>query len=615
MFKKLNDTQLHNLIGEITQKQMKLQDQVTEIKTGIIKEEDQIKRQTEPITRLLQSGLFGEVEKTLESGKTVKSIQPLLKTIEEEFIKQQSPNNLIQSILTEIQTNSTNEIEVLNELKNNMKNINTTNSDISKFIRIIATTTQIREDAIDILNELKEDHTNEFIELSNVTEQLNKEFILLNKNPTINKKKINIIEKELINIEKQKDQSIQDLSNIEEDIEFLKSEETPELKETPELEETQELDDDEQIIAFDKNKFNMDLENANIFESDKGDDDIQNIDIILDKIINKELKFNYKKGVTDDKLTAKDIIPTHIQDVGSNNMGYFTLLNKIFRYDIENSKFRIGEIAYHPNFKKVYFRPVSDGIDDNTLDLFINSSKSKGFNINKFNKLSLTQQNKIIDIFDYSDIDEYDFSKSTVNSQKGILLNKFGNLINNLAKEKKGSAIPQQIFNKTNKFTQLKNHPYKILNNMFGDLFIDENKLKNFNLLKIKRGGQTLIKQKVNNDLVDLLTKRFNSRKNYNIDSLEMFKKIIEMANIPINRNSAKLKVVKNIKKGSNIDIKIFDSPKDMIIRMSAIIGAISAGNTSYILRNEFRQIIDKLLSKNIIKTSEHKWLTNKYNL
>ena len=90
------------------------------------------------------------------------------------------------------------------------------------------------------------------------------------------------------------------------------------------------------------------------------------------------------------------------------------------------------------------------------------------------------------------------------------------------------------------------------------------------------------------------------------------------MSGLPANRGTKKFDLINRFKGGStggNVDVKIFTNVNDLVNRMSGIIAAMKAGNTNVSLKNELRQIIDILLSKQVIKPDEHRFITNQFRL
>ena len=87
--------------------------------------------------------------------------------------------------------------------------------------------------------------------------------------------------------------------------------------------------------------------------------------------------------------------------------------------------------------------------------------------------------------------------------------------------------------------SQTKN-PYKLTGEgMFGNLQIDPQKLLE---LKVEayRDGKKVLSRKADQDLIELLTKRYNTKKVYSEKALETFAKLIDLSGLPINARSKK---------------------------------------------------------------------------
>ena len=78
-------------------------------------------------------------------------------------------------------------------------------------------------------------------------------------------------------------------------------------------------------------------------------------------------------------------------------------------------------------------------------------------------------------------------------------------------------------------------NPYKLTSDgMFGNLWIDQEKLNDFKLEAYK-DDKKVLSRKADRDLIDFLTKLYNSKKQYSPQSLETFAKLIDLSGLPIN--------------------------------------------------------------------------------
>ena len=72
-------------------------------------------------------------------------------------------------------------------------------------------------------------------------------------------------------------------------------------------------------------------------------------------------------------------------------------------------------------------------------------------------------------------------------------------------------------------YAQSPRNAYKILDGKYGNIQIDGDKLKNNMILHIKFNDQKIKPISVDQDTIDLLTKRFNPKKNYSVLAKSVF--------------------------------------------------------------------------------------------
>jgi len=106
--------------------------------------------------------------------------------------------------------------------------------------------------------------------------------------------------------------------------------------------------------------------------------------------------------------------------------------------------------------------------------------------------------------------------------------------------------------------------------------------------LVAKKDGNKVLDKKVDFDTIDLLTKRFNSKKKYSDLSKMVFNKLNELSEIPIHRSSKKY-----TKLGSGVIY--YNDANDLIDRMELLGGAIMAGNDS--TKSEFSEIVHNYIN------------------
>ena len=83
-------------------------------------------------------------------------------------------------------------------------------------------------------------------------------------------------------------------------------------------------------------------------------------------------------------------------------------------------------------------------------------------------------------------------------------------------------------------------NPYKLTGDgMFGNLWLDQDKLNDFKL-EAYRDDKKVLSCKADPDLIELFTKRYNTKKQYSPQSLKTFAKLIDLSGLPINARSYK---------------------------------------------------------------------------
>ena len=136
-------------------------------------------------------------------------------------------------------------------------------------------------------------------------------------------------------------------------------------------------------------------------------------------------------------------------------------------------------------------------------------------------------------------------------------------------------------------YTQPKRNAYKISSGgKYGNLIIDVPKLMGQLHLVAKKDSNKVLDKKVDFDTIDLLTKRFNSKKKYSNLSKMVFNELNKLSEIPIHRSSKKYSKI-----GSGIIY--YNDVNDLIDRMKLLGGSIMAGNDG--VKNEFSEIVHKL--------------------
>lgn len=166
----------------------------------------------------------------------------------------------------------------------------------------------------------------------------------------------------------------------------------------------------------------------------------------------------------------------------------------------------------------------------------------------------------------------------------------------------------------------------QVVNGKLGDLVINERKL-NLRELHAKQGRKIVATGKVSKGLYDLLKKRYETRNNYTDEDKRVYKRLIELSNLPINVRNRKAEMVRKLfdKTTSQRDHRslrprggpsgkeqkdqtakpaqpktktkyvYYDSPDDLLKRMDVLVGTVESGNNSDTVKEELSQILNKL--------------------
>ena len=129
-----------------------------------------------------------------------------------------------------------------------------------------------------------------------------------------------------------------------------------------------------------------------------------------------------------------------------------------------------------------------------------------------------------------------------------------------------------------------KRNAYKINPNtgVYGNVRIDVPKLYGQLKLIAHKDGKKVYDKQVDFDTLDLLTKRFNSKKKYSPLSKMVFDDLKRRSDIPIHRTSNKYK-----KLGAGV--VYYNNPADLLDKLELLGGSILAGNN--VVKNEFSKI------------------------
>ena len=122
-------------------------------------------------------------------------------------------------------------------------------------------------------------------------------------------------------------------------------------------------------------------------------------------------------------------------------------------------------------------------------------------------------------------------------------------------------------------YLQPKRNAYKVQNGgQYGNLVIDVPKLIGQLRLLAKKDGKPVIDKLVDFDTIDLLTKRFNSKKKYSDLSKIVFNELNKLSEIPIHRSSKKFSKI-------GAGVVYYNDASDLMDRLQLLGGSILAGN------------------------------------
>lgn len=156
-------------------------------------------------------------------------------------------------------------------------------------------------------------------------------------------------------------------------------------------------------------------------------------------------------------------------------------------------------------------------------------------------------------------------------------------------------------------YTQPKRNAYKISQRgQYGGLVLDLPKLYGHLNVVAHKNGQKVYDKQADFDTLDLLTKRFNSKKKYSELARSVFNDLNRLSEIPIHRTS-----IKYSKLGSGV--VCYNNPQDLLSRLELLGGSMSAGNDSSDVREEFTNIVHLLNKLNVINNKQMNDLLKEY--
>ena len=260
-----------------------------------------------------------------------------------------------------------------------------------------------------------------------------------------------------------------------------------------------------------------------------------------------------------------------------------------------------------------YNIPTKD-ISNEKIQNILEKIIPENFDANTKELTRLTRENKKLS-------DEY-AKKTTTKERKTViddLIGKINEKYGIIKNEQEELKKIRANLNSSQKFIvgeglkQQKRHSYKLTNDgKYGNLTIDLNQLTGFNKLIVTKGSEIIINQNVDDDLIELITKRYNSKKTYSKESEDLFRDLTELSGLPMHKTSSKFKKIIKGCKCDNSPIEYYNDPTELLTKLEIIIGSLKSGNTSSELLNNGINIIDELLQIGYIDKKEHKTLYNK---
>ena len=157
---------------------------------------------------------------------------------------------------------------------------------------------------------------------------------------------------------------------------------------------------------------------------------------------------------------------------------------------------------------------------------------------------------------------------------------------------------------------QTSRHPYKMRKDgKYGKLTIDVPQLVEKHRLLAKEAEVVLLDGKVDSDFIDLISKRYDTKKKYSNLSKVVFKTLTDLSGL---ENKKRSKKFKNIIKGGCIPT-FYNDPEDLLSLLEIIIGSIDAGNDNSKMKNRGMTILDELLKFGAISKDQHEKLYRGY--
>ena len=170
--------------------------------------------------------------------------------------------------------------------------------------------------------------------------------------------------------------------------------------------------------------------------------------------------------------------------------------------------------------------------------------------------------------------------------------------INVIKKYRQRIGILEEGANGQGIYTQKKRNAYKVnpQTGVYGNATIDAPKLYGQLKLIAHKDGKKVYDKQVDFDTLDLLSKRFNSKKKYSPLSKMVFDDLNRISDIPIHRTSNKYKKI-------GLGVVYYNNPADLLDRLELLGGSILAGNNG--VKNEFSKIAHTLNKLGVLNNTQ----------
>lgn len=183
----------------------------------------------------------------------------------------------------------------------------------------------------------------------------------------------------------------------------------------------------------------------------------------------------------------------------------------------------------------------------------------------------------------------------------------------------------------------------------FGNVWIDPNNLKKMVLTVYDNKGKQLSNMPIPYDLYHLITKRFDSRRAYSSDALDIFDKLLKHAGIPYGDSASQkiCKVVGDVKNKVKIGwdtegqkpeeqkggcggcqnkcgmgikedaqmVKVYGSVEEVCDWLNVLLGEVSAKNDNPAITNEISQLAEFLHKHGEIDQEQYKTLLKAFHI